>query len=175
MALHGFTSHCVKLLESGTLIAFTNGHVKLLGDHGLAHARQAALRVMARCVELFKETVRAEFPDFDVIMAFKVFNVQKNTGMQCVKRSKPDGLTSGRAVLPALQRLSQVFKVDSLGLQQEFGKMHAIALAHHESSGCGNRAAWQHAFTRVAGSQVRSRQSIENIFPASWLTFNPKP
>ena len=171
LALHGCTSHCIRVRRSGKLVAFTSGHAKIIGPDGLQEAQEAALRVMARCVALCKETVRAEFPDFDVIMAFKVFNVEgkKLKGAQRARSKSSDGLTSGQAAADSLQRLSQVFGVDPQGLQQEFSKLRAIALAHHESSGCCNRAAWQHAFARVAGKQACTQESTGNIFPDFWL------
>ncbi|CAK9092405.1 Uncharacterized protein SCF082_LOCUS43483 [Durusdinium trenchii] len=126
--LHGFTKRCLSLLESGSLVQFVDGSARLVGQHGLQPAKAAAVRRMQACVTVCLEAVRAEFPSFEAIMAFKAFNVE-DSGASTKRRA--DGMNSEavRARQDSLKRLSQLFKVDSLGLQREFEMLRGMALA----------------------------------------------
>ncbi|CAJ1400375.1 unnamed protein product [Effrenium voratum] len=105
--VHGFTKHCLDILQQNRLVMFFDGRARALGGSadGLAAAKRAALRKMQACVELCKEAVRAEFPSFHAIMAFKVFSVS-------------EGAATSHSVSANLTKLAKLFKVDPVALEE---------------------------------------------------------
>ena len=122
---------------------FFDGRARALGGSadGLAAAKRAALRKMQACVELCKEAVRAEFPSFHAIMAFKVFSVS-------------EGAATSHSVSANLTKLAKLFKVDPVALEEQ-------------ATGCSNRQAWQYAFRRAAASAT-THWRTESLQPAPW-------
>ena len=154
--MHGFTKHCLDILQQNRLVMFFDGRARALGGSadGLAAAKRAALRKMQACVELCKEAVRAEFPSFHAIMAFKVFSVS-------------EGAATSHSVSANLTKLAKLFKVDPVALEEEFQMVFPVAAVQQQATGCSDRQAWQYAFRRAAASAT-THWRTESLQPAPW-------
>ncbi|CAJ1453878.1 unnamed protein product [Effrenium voratum] len=161
--VHGFTKHCLDILQQNRLVMFFDGRARALGGSadGLAAAKRAALRKMQACVELCKEAVRAEFPSFHAIMAFKVFSVS-------------EGAATSHSVSANLTKLAKLFKVDPVALEEEFQMVFPVAAVQQQATGCSNRQAWQYAFRRAAASATTHwrTESLQPVLSAylCWTT-----
>ena len=61
---------------------FMKGKTKSFTDLALTTAKTSALRTMKRCVTLIREAIAAEFPSFDAVMAFSIFNLSSDPSPQ---------------------------------------------------------------------------------------------
>ena len=105
---HGYTQVMLQSLKSQRGFLDSRGSPKTLGGPGKVTAAllQRCLCRMQLFVDLAVETLRSEFPDFDVVMAFSAFDLEHSDKVKPEERY--------------LQRLSEVFDLDFDQLAQEF-------------------------------------------------------
>lgn len=159
--IEGFSAHMVKLLQSGQLVFYLPGHVRALNAKRLDAAKVKALRIMQRSVVLIRESIQAEFPHFDAVMAFDVFDLGVADGLTSAARGRPGDLAAGKR--HSLERLAKLFDFSFAELKHEFETLHSVAMARKKTSGCENREAWQWAWRRVSAQRLRRPQ--EYTFP----------
>ncbi len=136
---------------------FIRGTARTLGGDGprLQAAQTSALHRMQNWVYMCQETVMAEFPDFDVIGAFEIFNGLSPTG---------GGGVTPPTISRSLCRLAKTFKVDPDGLKAEYEDLRGIAASVQRKTGCLNRQAWKHAYDRTqARAESRRAHPIVNL------------
>lgn len=157
LTLPGFTSHMVKLLEKPR--AFQPGPSlplrKLGGPAAVTDAIvKRCLGRMTRYTHLAEAVIRAEFPDFEVVAAFRVFNLEAAaSGGGLIER--PRVLTASQE--EDLQRLCHFFHQDFHSVEAAYLAHRPVAMVHKESTQCGNGTAWQHAIAAL------SRQGPKNL------------
>jgi hypothetical protein len=140
------------------------GKTKSFTDLALTTAKTSALRTMKRCVTLIREAIAAEFPSFDAVMAFSIFNLSSDPSPQ-----RHGGFTPLRKQ-DGLKRLSNLFELDELALSHEFQKMHNIAEAHFKQAGCSNRDAWRWAYRRACHNRSKAQTwKLPNLDIVTWL------
>jgi len=140
------------------------GKTKSFSDLALTTAKTSALRTMKRCVTLIREAIAAEFPSFDAVMAFSIFNLSSDPSPQ-----RHGGFTPLRKQ-DGLKRLSNLFELDELALSHEFQKMHNIAEAHFKQAGCSNRDAWRWAYRRACHNRSKAQTwKLPNLDIVTWL------
>ena len=138
------------------MVLFYNGVAKRIGGSNLETAKRNALQHMRRVMKVCEDAVRSEFPSFDSIMAFNVFNLKSDVG----------GTTSGecrdmiesQARQPqqqqnSLERLALVFRVPAGALVSENQYLHRVASSRMKTAGTSNREAWQFAWRRCSASR----------------------
>ena len=97
-------------------------------------------------VNLAIETLRSEFPDFDIIMCFSIFKLdQQHFGRSSAKREE------------RLQRLAQVFGVGLQELTDQFFDLRPMAL-HEYAKGCTSAQAWIVTIQRIETKQAAVRK-----------------
>lgn len=133
-----FTKHCMNVLQGkDLLIVFGEGTARSLEI--TATCRAGALGHVRQCCTVAREAVKAEFPHFDVIMAFKIFSLNEADGMNLASPEKRQ----------AVQRLCQVWEEDFEQVWPEFQQIYRIALTQKKHAGSNNREAWQWAMRRA--------------------------
>eukprot|EP00438_Fugacium_kawagutii_P002479 Skav225633 [mRNA] locus=scaffold1513:165191:167925:- [translate_table: standard] len=137
-----FTRLCVQTLKDRKLIAVCNGHARALQAENLDPFKAQALARIRACCCVCRETVQAEFPSFDAVMAFHVFSLHSGG-------RPPDTVVAGGPPQDSLSRLCQLFQVSPQDTHEQFDKVQGVARAHLEQSGCGNRDAWRFAIDRA--------------------------
>ena len=144
-----FTKHCMDILQSPeVLIVFGEGHARALKI--TAESRAEALSHVRACYQVAREAVKAEFPHFDIIMSFKVFQLG-------------DGCPSSDEKHEPLQCLCQVWNTDFQNTLAEFQQVFRIAQSHKKSSWCSNREAWQWAMARA----IKTKWPLQKLEPVS--------
>ena len=67
---------------------------KRLGGSNLENAKRSALQHMRKVIQVCEDAVRSEFPSFDGMMAFHVFNLKEDVG--CPTSSGLQDMISGQ-------------------------------------------------------------------------------
>ena len=160
---HTYTSYALDMLRSeASVLTIQQGRKTVTRSIGGPSSvsdelLERCLGRMAAWVRLAAATVRAEFPDWEVLNAFAVFSLKLN-----VKAGANNKFING-----SLNRLSAVFDVDPKCLRSQFADFQLTARAHHER-GVDNFYAWRASVQAVATSsgQVQSRhprQALDKV------------
>lgn len=147
----GYTGYALQLMRgSARLVCLSGGRFKRIG--GVASIDAAMLdRCFARMagwVRLAALSIKAEFPDWELLAAFEAMNLSP--------------LPSPTVIDKSLRRLSSVFGLNHVGLQSEFEdfRRFAIDVYHRQSTkeplSCYR--AWVHSVQRMKGA--RDRKSL---------------
>lgn len=153
LELPGFTSHMIEGLKrprvfqpSPTLPARTFGGpdavTRGMIDRCLAH--------MQKYVRLATAVTRAEFPQFEVMSAFKVFHLEvPQLRLRDAKAALARGHLSS-AHRRDLLRLATFFKKDAAKVEGQFLAYRPAAMAHKSITNCDNGSAWRHAIDVIS-------------------------
>lgn len=125
------------LQGSDLLIVFGEGTARSLQI--TPTSRAGALGHVRQCCTVAREAVKAEFPHFDVVMAFKIFSLNEADGMNLASPEKRQ----------AVQRLCQVWEEEFEQVWPEFQQIYRIAQTQKKHAGSSNREAWQWAMRRA--------------------------
>ena len=122
---------------------------------------------MRSWLRLAAAEIAAEFPDYEVCQAFRIFEL---TGA-------PDNNNGGdeRALRSHVARLALACQVDRASLLAEFRDMRHEAQQHQRSSGCDSRMAWKSALARLQSMRRSTRDDhcTDALRPVvqRWLAF----
>ena len=125
---------------------FQNNSVMKIGDaHGLpAGCFAECIRHMAAWTSLATSVARAEFPKFEVAMAFRIF---------ALTEVSQDDRVAGLSIRPDMagdfQVLASAFKVDAGDLWAEYESLFGIAQHIFRTERLAIRDVWSQAFQRV--------------------------
>ena len=108
-----FTKTCLDILKSQNIVIFDQGLAKILKFTPACQAE--ALRLVRQCCVVTRESVKAEFPHFDIIIAFKAFRLSDGCLATSIDKSA------------ALQRLCQLWEVDFDKTLGEFQMLFRVA------------------------------------------------
>ena len=152
----GYTQHMLGVLKTSRAF-IAAGEAKTLGGAGKVSADIiATCRVrMQSFVALAVQTLRAEFPCFELLSSFGIFNVAPSQKTVCNQ--------SDERTCTSIQRLAQVFSCDSEALMSEFLDHQPIA-RHAATQGHDNFNAWKFAVLKT-----RSRASSRSNHPSDAL------
>ena len=130
--------------------AFMNsqGAPKTLGGAGTVTGEMTrrCLNRLQLYVNLAIETLRSEFPDYDIIMCFSVFKLDRQQfGNSTAKREE------------RLERLAKVFGVDLQQVIDQFFDLRPMAL-HEFAKGCSSAQAWVTSIQRIETKQAAVRK-----------------
>ena len=141
----GFTAHMLSLLDKQRAFML-NGSPKILGGEGKIsqHDLVACVNRLQAFLVLALETVRAEFPEQELLASFRVFDVVS-------KHSRTNATAEQLQMQQTqLKRLAQVFSLNAQLLQDQFQDVLPIAL--HEATAQRNATSlesWVSAINRV--------------------------
>ena len=156
----GFTAYMLNSLEKprGYLV---RGQPKTLGGPG-----KVTTPLILQCIEqcqaflvLATNTIKAEFPDSDILTAFRVFAVVKKRG---VERDENAHINFRQR---ALTRIAQVLHLDATSLQQEFEDLEHVALYEQSTSKSNSFDAWKTAVLRVR-ARPKATKKTGTLFQA---------
>lgn len=153
--LHGYTGFMMKMLEK-PFFYHADGRMHKIGcENGVPTRVLERLFQRSACVvRLITLGIQTEFPDFEILRAFSIFNLsQMSHDLVCYTSEQNEWFA----------RLSQTFNwdVDDLKLQH---KDH-LPIAHHVyKAGCSNVEAWDKAIRDTS-----QRKSVADRHPSSTL------
>ena len=146
---HTYTSYTLDTLQDPRPLRVQEGRRTIVRSFG--GPSSVPLELIDRClsrmaawVRLSMETVRAEFPDWEVITAFGALNLKINL--------------RGNFITDSLTRLAQTFDVDPSALEVQFTDFHKTAAKKHQQ-GATNYDAWKESVSAVdmSSSQTKAR------------------
>ncbi len=110
----GYTAHMLDVIRRPVTV-FVSGSAKALGAKGGCPSpiKKSALQRLVNWVDLTTNVVRAEFPNFDVLLAFGVFRPSGRNN-----RDK-ESVEDFEAPAEQLKRLSSVFRTDRARLRSQ--------------------------------------------------------
>lgn len=148
---HGYVKEMISYLKHQRGFMDSHGRPKTLGGPGTV-----TVAVLQNCIQhlqlftlLATDTIRSEFPDYDLLMCLSAFNLDN------YRHSNPT---------ERLSRLAQVFEIDAQSLCDQFFDIRPMAL-HEYSKGCTNEEAWLRTLQRLDTKQA----SVKRAHPSSDL------
>lgn len=159
----GYTSLMLRnLARPRTVFVGTNAHPtpKTVGGPGKV-TKQIVDRVLQRMgnwVALAESVVQAEFPKFDVLNSFSIFNLETGKiGKAC----------RGDEVDVDVSRLAQLCGVDKGEMQKQYEDLYPIALRMSKSQTCTTLEAWRQAVQAVQRSpKTKVSHPVDAVLPA---------
>eukprot|EP00959_Pyramimonas_sp_CCMP1952_P135096 2826697-Pyramimonas_sp.AAC.1 len=139
----GFTKYAVEMM-SCERVCTVNGQAKVLGG-----PTQMTGQVIARClqrmsnwVRLTIESLKAEFPAYEILQAFKIFNLRTGTRISSI---------GSRSECDALQRLAKVFTVDAEQLRDQLNdaRNYAVRIFGQQPKDSGSLESWIQALRKM--------------------------
>lgn len=136
---HTYTSYAIDAMQEAVLITTQEGRAtktRSLGGPGAVTDEMIELCMsrMASWVRLAIATVRAEFPDWEVMSAFGAFDLSLPSSASCITTS--------------LSRLARVFSIDNDALQSQFMTVRKMAIAIKAQKDVSMFEAWREASLR---------------------------
>lgn len=122
--IDGYSKHLLSVLREGKLYTLTGGQGKnLVVTDGI---KRQALSEFQAWLPLCEATVRAEFPDFEILNSMCVFNLPQDESVP--RGGLPDEMTR------SLRRLAQALQLDPFLLHTEWEKLRPMATAQKKSA-----------------------------------------
>jgi hypothetical protein len=153
--LEGYTKTACDFLESRIHVLKQRGKVLTAfgGPGSVAQVKQSCLARMQTWTKLCDYIIAAEFPDFDLIHSFWIFNVtgsRAKTGHGYVDDHPAMVAACATERVACFKRLATAFGVDEHALTEQFNKCLPIAQHRAGTLGHSNGAAWKFAVHRLA-------------------------
>lgn len=148
----GYTKHMLEQLQRPRGFLLKSEPKSIGGPGKITHALLAeCLAQMRLYTSLALEVVNSEFPQFEIISSFRLFDL--------AGRSDP------AKVMEQANRLCQVFQVSNNDFLQQFWDHQAVAMNELTAHGLSNADAWVTAVKKTS-----SRSSIRKNHPSDALT-----
>ena len=155
----GYTSHCLELTQRGRGFQLPNGPVTLGGRGRITPAMRAECKTLAQqWVRLVGETLLAEFPGYDVMAAFHVFDLSGRT------KKSPDDFQLQDSVEASMGRLAKFVGTDKDRLTAEMEDHLPVALQLAADHKLDSFSAWRQALLRT-----HSCKSLRDMRPSDAL------
>lgn len=155
----GYTMHVMDLMTTGGLTMFLkrSGQAKRIAAPD-RECRQRCLDRMKCWAKLAAEVVETEFPNYSVFNAFGCFQLKSMVGGD-----------SAAVEMQAVQRLSQVFKVNPGGLKDQLERHRPLAEKFQRDMSCSNKEAWLTTMARTSSmKQGQSSYPFDHLGPVIW-------
>jgi hypothetical protein len=150
------------LARPRTLFVGTSAHPtpKTLGGTGKVTSQivDRVLQRMCNWVALAEAVVQSEFPNFDALNSFTIFNLENGkVGKAC----------RGEGVDGDVARLAQLCGVDRNEMQKQYEDLYPIALRTAKSQTCTTLEAWRQAVQAVQRShKTKASHPVDAVLPA---------
>jgi hypothetical protein len=163
LTLAGYTKTACDFLESRTHVVKLRGKVLSTfgGPGSVEQVKQTCLARMQTWTKLCDYIIAAEFPDFELIHSFWIFNVtgsRAKTGHGYVEDSPAMVAACATERVDCFRRLATAFGVDEHALTEQFNKCLPIAQRRAGSLGHTNGEAW-----KFAAHQVAKREKMDSL------------
>ena len=160
----GATAFMLDLLKTPILIpSWVIGTSRTLGaDSGVPdHVVQRCLGRMRCFVAMSLSTLRAEFPDWEILQSFTVFDLSAHIRKDMSQHEQQLERTTTRK---KLKRLANCFDVPYAELQHQHTHLKLVAEARYkENVAGGNLEAWKAALNAVSDRKVRCRHACDDL------------
>ena len=140
----GFTQHVLHMLCDQRVVALPSG-VKVFGGHVEPDVMSRCMARMSNWVSLTLQSLRAEFPAFELAQAFEVFRLKTSTDKVA------DMVSLSRSHEGSVKRLAQAFGVDPkrLSEQMQDTRLYAAHVCRQQPSGDAAAPAWAAALEKM--------------------------
>jgi hypothetical protein len=156
----GYTAAALRLLMRKRTFRAGDAFRSIGGPTAVTEAiKSRCLCRMQNWVVIAVQVVNAEFPEWEVLMLFRVMDLSHE--LQAPAALDQRQRTSNQANrTEQLQRLAHFFGLDARKLGEQFGDYAALVLQEHKAVGPGATwmSSWQAALQRVLGRADRLRQ-----------------
>ncbi|CAE6968488.1 unnamed protein product [Symbiodinium sp. CCMP2456] len=152
----GYTCHILKVLDTSHGFLLPGGEPKTIGGPNKIQAatRNNCLRELRAYVVLAAETLRTEFPDYEVLSALQIFRLGDGNPAALVEA----------ATSKTMRRLSEAVGVELQSLLDEMLDHYPIARQLQVSRKLDNLQAWTAAVLRTqARPSLRSQHPCSNL------------
>jgi hypothetical protein len=164
LVVEGYTKHVLDILKKQRVFHGPRGEVTSIGGHDVENstALQNCFRRMAAYVSLVADVVATEFPDYELLGSFKVFNLSAQEGRGSGSMNKP--------TTESLDRLAQAFTVPAAALKDQFCRVRPVAiLKQNERPNVCNKVAWQEAIQSCQRHHgTKSNWGVDALLPVLW-------
>ena len=160
LTIPGYTKHVLDILKRPRLFYGPNGAIKSVGGRAADAALQNCFRRMEAYTALVADVVRTEFPDYELLCAFSVFNLDDSG------RDRPAN-TGGDI---SLQRLAKAFDVHEAALKDQYHRLRAVALQKkRDRPDVCNKTAWQEAVRSChRHNETKLKWNLSALLPVLW-------
>ena len=118
---------------------------------------QRSIKRMCSITRLAVLVMEVEFPDFDIMAAFMIFNLFGDSN---------DSVAAAAAVKEtAFERLAKVFKVEQVPFRAQVDLLKPIASKIFLTETQDNREAWRRAVQKTSRPSVRANYPISDLLP----------
>ena len=154
-----FTAHVLEFLKQRRTLFLADGARSIGGPHAMTAAILTRCMEKMRCwVSLAHSVVRAEFPNFEILQAFAIFDL---VGARHTAGDLRDYVEKLKVWI---ERFCKFLKLDYQELVVEFEQHQPIAKRIYDTGGGTVFQAWQSAITRTqADSKKRARYPVDNL------------
>ncbi len=155
----GYTKYTLELLQHVVTVNLSRKRMKSIGDpRGVSHDTQVPCLNRMHCwVRLAAEVLRTDFPSYELMQAYSVFNV----GLRSPGRQSADVVATEEE---NLERIASSLALDKEVLVAQFRHNLPIADRLKKSEQCSNGEAW-----RLALATTQYRKSVAERFPVGEL------
>ena len=166
-SLPGYTKAACDFLESRVHVVKQRGKtITTFGGPGsIEQVKQTCLARMQEWVSLCDYIIAAEFPDFELIHAFWIFNVvtgsRTKTGHGYFDDDPELVAACATERAAAFARLATAFGVDEVALTEQFNKCLPTARHRAMHYGCSNAEAWK--FAAFGGARHMKMNSLLSV------------
>lgn len=157
----GYTAFALQQLKRPKGVQKSNGLKQLGGPQGVPPLElQRCKDRMAAWAAATLELIHAEFPQFEVLMAFQVFSLRKESWLQ----KGAAGLSAEEHKSKCLERLAKTFDLDFVAVHSQFDTHLHVAKTRFDETNCSSLDAWAFAV-----SATRKHHMTKNTFKSDEL------
>ncbi len=148
----GYTKYIIDLLEHRNFSLAVNGVAVGVGGRTInANLKERCLARLQKWVLVAEKVCQAEFPSYELVSAFNVFDV---TGCGVPHSVLPTELDTPTKT--SLRRLSKVYGLDPDQLEAEYADHFPVAAARWQPGGKSNLESWRVAITHARRSVAKN-------------------
>lgn len=158
----GFTQHALKMLSHPHVAHVTSTEMKVLGgpDEITEEIVTRCIQRMCNWVHLAIRSIRAEFPSYELIQMFSIFNLQE-VPVKAKHAPMPRNLTE------AAERFALVFHIDAEAFKQQYeaALTYAWRMFTSQTESTGSVHAWVASIKKMQHRKLRDLYPVHALLP----------
>ena len=157
----GYTAHCIEVLKRSRICILKGMAYSIGGPNAVTdEIFEGCLDRMKTWVRMAAEVAQAEYPSFDLLNSFSVFDISTRSRRQ---NADPD-IEQDRFHDEAVERLAKVFDVDVNAFQSQLLDIGKIAAHFFKTQKIAVWEAWRMAVSR-AQSRLQKTHPVDSLVP----------
>lgn len=161
---YGFTKFMITELQRTRMIPVTGKVVGGWGDGVPDNVFQSCLRVMQQWLKIAQEIVDAEFPNFRLLYAFKIFDLDLSEKLGQVGHSARHAARQIRETADDhVATLANFYNVSALELSEELRQLKPLCQEEMADTGCSCQESWKRVVAHRHGFASLKRLLVEYL------------